>query len=85
MTNALQDTVKETIEAMQPKHVFGEPIERDGAVFVPAAKVQGTTVETVENLAGTGEMSVLQQAFHKTGASQCVGRGARDVGVADRK
>ena len=41
MTNALQDTVMETIEAMQPKHVFGEPIERDGAVFLPAAKVRG--------------------------------------------
>jgi aldehyde oxidoreductase len=39
--------------------------------LVPAAKVQGAEVETVENLAGTGEMSVLQQAFHKTGASQC--------------
>jgi aldehyde oxidoreductase len=39
--------------------------------LVPAAKVQGATVETVENLAGTGEMTVLQQAFHKTGASQC--------------
>ncbi len=41
MTNALENTVKETIEAMQPKHVFGEPIERDGVVFLPAAKVRG--------------------------------------------
>ncbi|MBV9954834.1 MAG: molybdopterin-dependent oxidoreductase, partial [Pseudolabrys sp.] len=39
--------------------------------LMPVAKAQGATVETVEALAKTGEMSVLQQAFHKTGASQC--------------
>jgi uncharacterized spore protein YtfJ len=41
MTNVLNDTVKQTIEAMQPSQVFGEPIERDGVVFLPAAKVRG--------------------------------------------
>jgi CO/xanthine dehydrogenase Mo-binding subunit/aerobic-type carbon monoxide dehydrogenase small subunit (CoxS/CutS family) len=35
------------------------------------AKAQGTTIETIEALAKTGELSVLQKAFHKTGASQC--------------
>jgi CO/xanthine dehydrogenase Mo-binding subunit/aerobic-type carbon monoxide dehydrogenase small subunit (CoxS/CutS family) len=39
--------------------------------LLPVAKAQGTTVETVEALAKTGELSVLQKAFHKTGASQC--------------
>ena len=39
--------------------------------LVPVAKAQGTTIETVESLAQTGELSVLQQAFHKMGASQC--------------
>lgn len=39
--------------------------------LVPVAKVQGKTVETVEALARSGELSVLQKAFHKTGASQC--------------
>src|SRR5262245_9935519 len=34
-------------------------------------KAQGTTIETVEALAKTGELSVLQKAFHKAGASQC--------------
>src|SRR4249919_3978947 len=39
--------------------------------LMPVAKAQGTTIETVEALAKTGELSVLQKAFHKTGASQC--------------
>ena len=39
--------------------------------LLPVAKAQGTTIETVETLAKTGELSVLQKAFHKTGASQC--------------
>ena len=39
--------------------------------LLPVAKVQGATIETVEALAKTGEMSLLQKAFHKTGASQC--------------
>ncbi|MCC6778285.1 MAG: molybdopterin-dependent oxidoreductase [Hyphomicrobiales bacterium] len=39
--------------------------------LVPVAKVHGTTIESVEGLARSGELSVLQQAFHKAGASQC--------------
>jgi aerobic-type carbon monoxide dehydrogenase small subunit (CoxS/CutS family) len=39
--------------------------------LLPVAKAQGTTIETVEALAKTGELSVLQKAFHKSGASQC--------------
>jgi len=39
--------------------------------LLPLAKAQGATIETVEALAKTGELSVLQKAFHKTGASQC--------------
>jgi aerobic-type carbon monoxide dehydrogenase small subunit (CoxS/CutS family) len=41
------------------------------ACLVPLAKAQGASIETVEGLADRGELSVLQQAFHKTGASQC--------------
>jgi uncharacterized spore protein YtfJ len=41
MTNVLNDTVQRTIEGMQPKQVFGEAIERDGVIFLPAAKVRG--------------------------------------------
>ncbi len=41
MTNVLQDTLQRTVDGMQPKQVYGEPIERDGAIFVPAAKVRG--------------------------------------------
>jgi CO/xanthine dehydrogenase Mo-binding subunit/aerobic-type carbon monoxide dehydrogenase small subunit (CoxS/CutS family) len=39
--------------------------------LLPVAKAQGATIETVEALAKTGELSVLQKAFHKAGASQC--------------
>jgi CO/xanthine dehydrogenase Mo-binding subunit/aerobic-type carbon monoxide dehydrogenase small subunit (CoxS/CutS family) len=38
--------------------------------LVPAAKAQGSTIETVEAL-GSSALSVLQRAFHKAGASQC--------------
>ncbi|MCC0042062.1 MAG: molybdopterin-dependent oxidoreductase [Rhodobiaceae bacterium] len=39
--------------------------------LMPAAKAQGTKVETVEGLAKPGELTPVQRAFHKTGASQC--------------
>jgi CO/xanthine dehydrogenase Mo-binding subunit/aerobic-type carbon monoxide dehydrogenase small subunit (CoxS/CutS family) len=39
--------------------------------LLPVAKAHGATIETVEALAKTGELSVLQKAFHKAGASQC--------------
>jgi CO/xanthine dehydrogenase Mo-binding subunit/aerobic-type carbon monoxide dehydrogenase small subunit (CoxS/CutS family) len=39
--------------------------------LVPVAKAKGTTIETVEGLGRSGELTVLQKAFHKAGASQC--------------
>jgi len=39
--------------------------------LLPVAKAQGAQIDTIESLAKTGELSMLQQAFHKTGASQC--------------
>ncbi len=39
--------------------------------LLPVAKAQGAEIETVEGLARTGELSMLQKAFHKAGASQC--------------
>ena len=39
--------------------------------LMPVAKAQGATIETVEGLAQTGELCILQKAFHKAGASQC--------------
>jgi len=39
--------------------------------LMPIAKAQGTTIDTIESLAKTGELSLLQKAFHKAGASQC--------------
>jgi len=39
--------------------------------LMPVAKAQGADIETVEGLARTGELSLLQKAFHKAGASQC--------------
>jgi CO/xanthine dehydrogenase Mo-binding subunit/aerobic-type carbon monoxide dehydrogenase small subunit (CoxS/CutS family) len=38
--------------------------------LMPVAKVQGAKIDTVESL-GRNELSVLQKAFHKAGASQC--------------
>jgi CO/xanthine dehydrogenase Mo-binding subunit/aerobic-type carbon monoxide dehydrogenase small subunit (CoxS/CutS family) len=39
--------------------------------LMPVGKAQGAQIETVEGLAHRGELSLLQKAFHKTGASQC--------------
>jgi CO/xanthine dehydrogenase Mo-binding subunit/aerobic-type carbon monoxide dehydrogenase small subunit (CoxS/CutS family) len=39
--------------------------------LLPVAKAQGATIESVEALAKSGELSLLQKAFHKAGASQC--------------
>ncbi|MEP7031670.1 MAG: (2Fe-2S)-binding protein, partial [Pseudolabrys sp.] len=39
--------------------------------LMPVAKAQGAKIDTIESLAKTGELSVLQKAFHKAGASQC--------------
>ncbi|MGE0846803.1 MAG: molybdopterin-dependent oxidoreductase [Flavobacteriaceae bacterium] len=39
--------------------------------LMPAAKAQGARIETVEGLAPAGELTPIQRAFHKTGASQC--------------
>jgi CO/xanthine dehydrogenase Mo-binding subunit/aerobic-type carbon monoxide dehydrogenase small subunit (CoxS/CutS family) len=39
--------------------------------MMPVGKAQGAQIETVEGLAHKGELSLLQKAFHKTGASQC--------------
>jgi aerobic-type carbon monoxide dehydrogenase small subunit (CoxS/CutS family) len=39
--------------------------------LMPVAKADGATIETIESLAQNGNLNVLQQAFHKTGASQC--------------
>lgn len=39
--------------------------------LMPVAKANGATIETVEGLAGRGDLTPVQRAFHKTGASQC--------------
>ena len=39
--------------------------------LMPVAKAQGAQIDTIESLAKSGELSVLQKAFHKAGASQC--------------
>ena len=41
MTNVAHETITSTLDALHVKRVFGEPIERDGALFIPAAKVRG--------------------------------------------
>lgn len=39
--------------------------------LMPVAKAQGAQIDTIESLAKSGELTVLQKAFHKAGASQC--------------
>ena len=39
--------------------------------LMPAAKADGAKIETIEGLARPGSLTPVQQAFHKTGASQC--------------
>jgi CO/xanthine dehydrogenase Mo-binding subunit/aerobic-type carbon monoxide dehydrogenase small subunit (CoxS/CutS family) len=39
--------------------------------LMPVGKAQGAKIETVEGLAQKGDLSLLQKAFHKAGASQC--------------
>ena len=41
MTSVAQTAMARTIEAMQGTLVYGEPIERDGTTFLPAARVRG--------------------------------------------
>lgn len=41
MTNVVQTAMNQVIDGMQPKQVFGEPIERDGVTYLPVAKVRG--------------------------------------------
>jgi aerobic-type carbon monoxide dehydrogenase small subunit (CoxS/CutS family) len=39
--------------------------------LMPAAKASGSRIETIEGLAAPGDLTPVQKAFHKTGASQC--------------
>ena len=39
--NVVQSAMQSTLEGMNPKQVYAEPIERDGAVYLPAAKIRG--------------------------------------------
>jgi CO/xanthine dehydrogenase Mo-binding subunit/aerobic-type carbon monoxide dehydrogenase small subunit (CoxS/CutS family) len=39
--------------------------------LMPVAKASGTRIETIEGLAVPGDLTPMQRAFHKTGASQC--------------
>ena len=41
MANLVESTVANTLDAMHVRRVFGEPIERDGALYIPAARVRG--------------------------------------------
>ena len=41
MANVVETAVTNTLDAMHVRRVFGEPIERDGALYIPAARVRG--------------------------------------------
>jgi uncharacterized spore protein YtfJ len=40
-SQTLDEVIRSTIGGMEAKQVFGDPIERDGVVYLPAAKVRG--------------------------------------------
>jgi uncharacterized spore protein YtfJ len=39
--NVARMALNQTLDAMAIRHVFGEPIDRDGVTYLPAAKVRG--------------------------------------------
>lgn len=41
MSNVVERAVSDLREGLRPDLVYGAPIERDGALFIPAAKVRG--------------------------------------------
>ena len=41
MSNVAKTALEQTLDAMAISHVFGEPIDREGMTFLPAAKVRG--------------------------------------------
>jgi uncharacterized spore protein YtfJ len=41
MNNVAQTAMNQVLDAMAIRHVFGEPIDREGVTYLPAAKVRG--------------------------------------------
>ncbi len=77
----LLDVLREDLGLPGTKYGCGEgecgacTVRVDGeavmSCLVPAAQVDGRSVETVESLAAGGELSDLQRAFLATGGAQC--------------
>jgi aerobic carbon-monoxide dehydrogenase small subunit len=80
-TRRLLDVLREDLALTGTKEGCGEgecgacSVLIDGAVvdacLVPMSQASGTSVTTVEGLAGAGTLGVLQQAFLETGGAQC--------------
>jgi len=41
MNSVAQTAMNQALDAMAIRHVFGDPIDREGVTFLPAAKVRG--------------------------------------------
>lgn len=41
LNSVAKTALDQTLDAMAIRHVFGEPIDRDGVTYLPAAKVRG--------------------------------------------
>ena len=77
----LLDVLREDLALTGTKEGCGEgecgacSVLLDGAVvdacLVPVSQAEGAAVQTVEGLAGEGEMNALQAAFLETGGAQC--------------
>jgi aerobic carbon-monoxide dehydrogenase small subunit len=77
----LLDVLREDLELTGTKEGCGEgecgacSVLLNGAVvdacLVPVSQAQGASVQTVEGLATSGNLHVLQQAFLETGGAQC--------------
>ena len=80
-TRRLLDVLREDLALTGTKEGCGEgecgacSVLVDGAVvdacLVPVSQAQGTSVSTVEGLAGNSGLSSLQHAFLETGGAQC--------------
>lgn len=71
------DILQQAREIVTVRRVFGEPIERDGVLVVPVARVRGAAGAG----AGEGRMGDDEEARHGHGGGGGWGAAARPVGV----
>ncbi len=53
----VQEIIAQARDAVTVKRVYGEPVEKDGIVLIPAAKVAGGAAVVAAKRAGAGSAS----------------------------